>query len=282
MNILIQIAKKLHLGRIYTTITYPFLPWGWFTSYITFPIFVFLRTKNIGRRDDLKIANLKNCHKGERCFVIATGPSLVLEDVEKIKHETTLAVNSIFRLYDKTDWRPDYYVFLDPNLYKTYYKKGFIDLDSFYKKACILNSLDRNIAEARDLYFVHTNWLDHMYNYGSSEFKYTDDLRYGINDFYSVTQDSICLAMYMGFSEIYLLGADNDYLGDKIHFIKTDGDLPIDYELAIKTQKCMDMAYNELKRIADERDIKIYNATRGGKLEVFPRVTIENILNENR
>ncbi len=36
--------------------------------------------------------------------------------------------------------------------------------------------------------------------------------------------------------------------------------------------------YRLLKKYADRHGIKIYNATRGGNLEVFPRVQLEDVL----
>lgn len=36
--------------------------------------------------------------------------------------------------------------------------------------------------------------------------------------------------------------------------------------------------YRKTKKYADEHGIKIYNATRGGKLEIFERVDLENVL----
>ena len=37
----------------------------------------------------------KDIHKGERCFIIATGPSLTMEDLEALKSEYTFGMNSI-------------------------------------------------------------------------------------------------------------------------------------------------------------------------------------------
>lgn len=37
----------------------------------------------LGDRDLEKIKSLKDIHKGKRCFVIATGPSLRIEDIKK-------------------------------------------------------------------------------------------------------------------------------------------------------------------------------------------------------
>ncbi len=39
-------------------------------------------------------------------------------------------------------------------------------------------------------------------------------------------------------------------------------------------------AYTEAKRYADTHGIKIYNATRGGKLEVFERVDFDSLFDK--
>ena len=52
----------------------------------------------------------KNIHKGQRCFIIGTGPSLSVEDLEKLKGEITFGSNRIFEIYSQTDWRPTYYM----------------------------------------------------------------------------------------------------------------------------------------------------------------------------
>ncbi|MBO7254734.1 MAG: hypothetical protein J6V36_05480, partial [Clostridia bacterium] len=59
-----------------------------------------------------KLAKLKDSHKGERCFIIGNGPSLSVNDLNKIyeKNIPTFSTNRIFKLFEKTDWRPTYYV----------------------------------------------------------------------------------------------------------------------------------------------------------------------------
>ena len=62
--------------------------------------------------DDRQFSRLKefeNKYNGERCFIIATGPSLTIDDLEKLKDEYTFGVNSIIKLFDETDFRPDFY-----------------------------------------------------------------------------------------------------------------------------------------------------------------------------
>ena len=67
-----------------------------------------------------RIMELKGSHKGERCFIIGTGPSLTVEDLNLLKNETTFATNRIYEVFDKTDWRPTYYVNQDHTLIRTF------------------------------------------------------------------------------------------------------------------------------------------------------------------
>ena len=51
----------------------------------------------------------KSIHKGKRCFIVATGPSLTIKDLEMLDGEITFSMNSIVNLYNKTEFRPNYY-----------------------------------------------------------------------------------------------------------------------------------------------------------------------------
>lgn len=68
-----------------------------------------------------KYAYLKqyyNKHKGERCFIVATGPSLTYADLELIKDEISFGVNSTIKILGKTNWCPTYYGIQDPFVYE--------------------------------------------------------------------------------------------------------------------------------------------------------------------
>ena len=49
-------------------------------------------------------------YKGQRCFIVGNGPSLNLEDLNKLKNEKTFAFNRIYYIFDKTEWRPSFYI----------------------------------------------------------------------------------------------------------------------------------------------------------------------------
>jgi hypothetical protein len=234
---------------------------------------------------DKVLASLKDKYKGQKIFVISTGPSLTMEDLDMIQKSgcITISMNTIIRIYDRTDWRPDYYV-VDDYL-------GVYDLDDWWPemevynlaKKCVLLSEPlkkyfTNLGDKSKVAFFPMNWLDHWYTSESKWFKYSRDWRYGIYDFYTVTSDAINLADYLGAKEIYLVGTDCNYAQQADHVGEKERNLTKEQLESYKgTGMIHTRAYEALARLIGD-NVKVYNATRGGNLEVFPRVTLEEAL----
>ena len=102
----------------------------------------------------------------------------------------------------------------------------------------------------------------------------------------------------MGFKEIYLLGIDNDYSvmrtnsGEIIfsessdHFTSEyhDGSMMVKYKsqgFESMNKDWVAAAYQTAREYADSNEIKIYNATRGGKLDVFERVDFDELFDQS-
>ncbi len=257
-------------------------PFGFFRNYILFPVAGFLRIIKFPLicSPFKKIEEVKKKHLNDRCFILATGPSLNKNDVELLKNEKTIAINTIFKMFNSMDWKPTYYVMTDPNLFAKIQKANNLNLDDLAVNNCFVNALNKKISNGNKTILINNCWLDHIYHYGKSKrFKYKDNLLFGVYDYYSVTQECIVYAMYMGFKEIYILGADNDYLGDKQHFDKVTGEVQLDYEQALIRQNVNDWGYEYLAKIAKKKNVKVINVTRGGKLEAFERKNLEDVLN---
>ena len=88
------------------------------------------------------------------------------------------------------------------------------------------------------------------------------------------TYAAIQMAVYMGFSTIYLLGVDCSYNKnnkENYFFQEQKKDVHNHYE------DRMLVAYRTAKEYADTHDIRILNASRGGSLEVFDRIDFDKI-----
>jgi hypothetical protein len=84
----------------------------------------------------------------------------------------------------------------------------------------------------------------------------------------------------MGFKEIYLLGNDCNYANG----IKNFAEYRDEKERISISDHGVNMirAYEVAKTWAGKHDVKIYNATRGGMLEVFERVRLEDVLKSKK
>lgn len=228
-----------------------------------------------------RIQALKGTHDGQRCFIICTGPSLRLEDLEKLKNETTIGVNSIFAVYPKTSWRPTYYTIVDPYQGKKYIDMKQINFNDLYRKAAFLNS--RLHAPKKDeIYKVHVDTFNHKSeNMQRGSVKIDDDLDIHVYDCFTVTVMAIELAIYLGFKEVYILGADCNYEQPQKHFVPTEADAKISepgkYKLYVDRSI---RGYQAAKELAQSCGVKVYNATRGGKLEVFDRVDFDALMSK--
>lgn len=147
------------------------------------------------------LEKFKNIHRGKRCFIIGNGPSLTYDDLEKlhVENEICFGVNRIYLSFEYTNWRPDYYTACDYFMIKK---------DAKIIQKLLMNKFIR--------YQFRENFFDDkrkLYEYGGlsndqKEFPFSDDIVKGIYIGKTVVYDSIQIAAYMGFSEIYLLGVD--------------------------------------------------------------------------
>lgn len=228
-----------------------------------------------------QLAQFKDIHKGQRCFIVATGPSLTIEDVNKLKGEICWTCNSGINLLDKADWNPMYYAIGDGTVFRRI--QDNINPKRF--KACFFNHKD--IEWEGNNVFPLPMWVSLVMDADTRRViprawrwkRMSDDITKKVFMGGNVTNIIIQICFYMGFSEIYLLGCDCNYKSANKHSNLTT--YTNDDKLAesadyigwsmIKDHEC---AHRE----AQKRGIKIYNATRGGMLEVYPRVNLDDIV----
>ena len=86
------------------------------------------------------------------------------------------------------------------------------------------------------------------------------------------------LAVYMGFKTIYLLGCDCNYELPKGNFIEHGAIVPNKGILGNR----LIYLHHEFRKFADSNHVEVYNCTRGGMLEEYPRKTLEEVLRSNK
>lgn len=243
----------------------------------------FLLSHNIIKKSHIW-EQLKNAHKGQRIFIVSTGPSLKISDLEWLRDSNALTIscNGIFKLFNKTSWRPDYYIMDDYYLYDDYKKKNInlIFENMSVKKVLLSDPIKKRIEYAFDnskIGFFPICYFDHWFTHKSKIFRYNKDISLGHFDLYTVTNAAINLAHYMGAKEIILLGADCNYSQGIVH----SGEIKagkIDYRAAKEMEDAQKSGYNQIAKAFQNSDSVIINATRGGSLEMFQRKSMDKII----
>lgn len=241
-----------------------------------------------------KIKKFKNCHADDkRCFVIGNGPSLRIEDLEMLRGEISFASNLIYALYDSTVWRPNYYCVYDTAICD----RMMGDKESIKKMISGCEAAFTSII-SKGFQFRDDEELKKLYFNKRSRHMFSDDCSETVGGAAStVACIMLQLAIYMGFKEIYLLGIDFTFSNERdnentirsknvmnhMELIEKEEEnyyqiheKKYGYSYIANIQLQQD-GYIAVKKYADEHGIKIYNATRGGKLEVFERVDFDTL-----
>ena len=86
----------------------------------------------------------------------------------------------------------------------------------------------------------------------------------------------------MGFKKIYIIGADFNYSSnmqsESNHFYG-DKDKKSYVNLPFRTNDVL-FNYEGIRKYCEKIGVDIYNATRGGKLDVLERVDLDKVLSE--
>jgi len=213
------------------------------------------------------VSEFKDIHKGERCFIIGTGPSLNNTNLTMLKDEIIFGVNTLYLGLARFKIKPRYWGISDPQIIKDHYKQIFtLDTTVF-------------LAHHARKYYVANSNLFKQYQVPvllNSAGRFSTDLAKGVACGMTVTYD-ICLqaAYYMGFDRVYLVGVDADYSGAATHFYNNP-----DKRGKSINQKRPFEAYSSARKVFEADNREIINCTVGGKLEVFKRKKLEEILNE--
>lgn len=227
-----------------------------------------------------RLRKLKGIHNGETCFIVGNGPSLSADDLEVLHKNNipTFGFNRIFLMFDKTDWRPTYYISQDEKMLKNCIEQvNKMELPYKFIPLQLKYYFGINIKDA--LYF--NMQADDSIPFG----KFANIVENSNTVAYTAAQ----LATYMGFKKIYLIGVDHSFSvvqNDKGEIIKDEN--AKDYftdtynsdkgELYIPNIDASTRTFMKMKKDCDAVGIEVYNATRGGKLEVFPRVKFDDLL----
>jgi hypothetical protein len=230
-------------------------------------------------RSRSRLKQLRNTHPGEKAVILCNGPSLLKSDLSLLDNVYTFGLNKINLLFDRSPFRPSCiasvnHLVLEQNA--DFYRATDIPLFLDYRAKKL-------IGTRPNVTYIHT----------TSHREFSKDCSMSVYMGATVTYVAFQLAFHMGFQEVAVIGADHNFAAkgpankpvtsgetDESHFDPRyfaggqKWELPDLFEA--------DIVYGMSRNMFEAHDRRAYNATNGGYLEVFPRITLEAFVNGDR
>ena len=234
------------------------------------------------------LAGWRGRYAGRRCFLIGNGPSLRAEDLTVLhRHgEVSFGFNRVYHIFDSTPWRPDFYLSQDEKMLL-----GCREAVDELTLPVKLIPIERKWYQGIDIHDALYFNLLHQPGAVPEDFLFSDNPAAGVYNAATCLYSAAQLAAFLGFSEIYLLGVDHHFQvsrNDRGEIITdsfardyfTDRYNPDRAQLYVPNLDRSTAAYLAMKAHLFRRNIRVCNATRGGKLEVFPRMEFDGLFDD--
>lgn len=251
--------------------------------------------------------DLKNSHVGERCFILGNGPSLKRIDLKALSDEFVFTCNYFNLVEGYQDAKTNFHLWMDLNLFDM---RPEVKSDPEMVKKCfsdISKEAPMCFIPAVAYPFVKKQELDKLLNIRYIHPKrpirnskiYDIDLTKSVYSCATVVQYAVQIAIYMGFSKIYLMGCDstniithlNAILGQQcegLHAYSSDKE---NTEKAVKelmnTWKTNRFLYDHyilfrgyelLNEYCDKKGIKLLNCSDPTLITEIERISFDDVI----
>ena len=227
-----------------------------------------------------RLAALKNQRFGGRAFVIGNGPSLARMDLRSLEGELTFGSNGLFLLERVYRFRPTVYVVED----RLFAEDRVTDINAYD------GTLKLFPWDQRERLQGHA-YLPLVREYNPYP-RFSTDISTAVYTGWTVTYILLQLALYVGATQVILVGVDGTYpnvidqpeKGIVVSETADDNHFTSDYfgpgKRFHKPQpERVRIAYEHAKECFRLAGGEILNATSGGTLDVFSRVNLHDVLN---
>jgi hypothetical protein len=228
-------------------------------------------------------------HRGQRCFVVGNGPSLKRLDLARLRGETLFTVNTFLDHAGALGLSPFCHTIVDP----AYFDPARPTFAQFVATAARLgDALAFFPVDRRAVIAPHVPGARYLMFAGTVETNDNAALTRALPGCYSVNIVALLIALYMGFSEIHLIGCDLDMLSNVVgvaplriresHFyddaegVSDWGALGYDYAAYARAVARMFDGFRFAATKARPHQ-RISNASPAGLLDVFPRVDFTSL-----
>jgi hypothetical protein len=228
-------------------------------------LFSYLKIKKILKKNEL----LKSARTSDTCYILGLGPSLEQVDLSKINGDT-IAVNR-FHLFSRADSIiPTFVCMVDRDFFVGEAKQSFIDsMAKFPSSNYLLNGkyfkeIEKVVSNKDNKYYAC------MWN-GALSNKTKVDFTRLLPSFGNVLIVSIAFAIFLGYTNIIILGADYDLFANRrtnhCYFENTNKRKKMSNELF--SYAFVSDTHYELQKMSTKLGIKILNGTKNSLLDAY-------------
>jgi hypothetical protein len=243
-------------------------------------------------------ARFRNRHRGRRCFILGSGPSILEQDLTPLEDEIVMTQNH-FHAHDQIGAiSPEYHVVVpkyQPRAFDPDWIAWFESMEAALpeKTAFFLGTNTRYLVERHGFFKGRAYYMSTGYRAAFLNRARTDITRQ-VMEIPTVLIQCLIIALYMGFREIVLLGMDLDQIcrmedRDRVRFYGNSQITRNDSEKGIERGSDLTgegwlsrwIIWHQcrlLREAAGKKGVRIINATRGGLLNAFDRAGYEELI----
>ena len=228
------------------------------------------------RRDSIrKLNSIRNTHLGERCFIIGNGPSLKKTDLSMLEDEFTIGLNRFYLAFPDLGFTTS--LLLTVNDLVT--EQCAEEIRALPIPTFVSWRGRKWIQPAENLHYLYTSYDLPGFN-GNAAGRLWEGA--------TVTYIAMQLAFHMGFQKVILIGVDHSFStqGKPNTTIVSAGDDPNHFNPGyfgkgfrwqLPDLETSEIAYTMAREAYHKASREIVDATVGGKLTVFTKVSYESL-----
>ena len=228
------------------------------------------------RESQRRLANMRELHRGKRCFILGNGPSLKQTDLGLLRGELTFGLNRIYLLFPQLGFTTTYLVAIN---------------------TLVIDQCERDLRDLNMPKFI--TWRARSQLRGDPQVVFVDTDYTGPPTFSpqatgrlfegsTVTYVALQLAFHMGFEQVILVGVDHRFQtqGQPNVPVVSQGHDPDHFSpdyfgkgfrWQLPDLEASERAYTLARGAFEAAGRTVLDATIGGELTVFPKVRYEDL-----
>lgn len=227
------------------------------------------------RRSRGTLKALRNRHAGETCVIIGNGPSLKGFDLSVLSAVPTFCLNRGYLLWEEQGFQPTYHVSVNDLVIEQFHS----EIAGLPSPLFLPWEHHRKFSGVDNAVFLEMRWNKRFFG----------DVTNGLWPGATVTFAAMQIAYHMGFSRVVLIGVDHRFeetgpahaevlqdRDDGNHFSHAYFGKGVRWNLP--DLQLSEVAYRMAKDAFAREGRLIVDSTRGGVLDIFPKMPLESAL----